>query len=138
MRYIICALLLTALPLQAGSIKKWVDEDGNVHYGDSPPISAKTENVNVLSAPTNPGKALPRLSVPDGTEARGGGGDDAGEVPADQARVACDVAKEDLRVITSSTRIRLKSSDGTTRYMTSEEIAERKAQAEADTKRFCK
>ena len=137
MRYIICALLLTALPLQAGSIKKWVDEDGNVHYGDSPPVSAKTENVHVLSAPTNPGKALPRLSIPDGSDASGGGGD-SGEVPADQARVACDVAKEDLRVISSSSRIRLKSPDGTTRYMTTEEITERKAQAEADAKRFCK
>jgi hypothetical protein len=137
MRYIICALLLTALPLQAASRKKWVDDDGNVHYGDSPPVSAKTENVHVLSAPTNPGKALPRLSIPDGSDSSGGGGDD-GNVPPEQARVACDVAKEDLKVISSSSRIRLKSPDGTTRYMTNEEIAERKAQAEADAKRFCK
>ncbi len=140
MRYLICALLLASLPLQAGTIKKWVDEDGNVHYGDSPPVSAKTENVRVLSAPSNPGKALPRLNDanPEENASSGGAGENAGKVPADQARVACDNAKEDLRVINTSSRIRLKSADGSTRYMTTEEIEQRKSQAEADVKQFCK
>ena len=64
MRFLIFLALLVTVPLQAGTIKKWVDEEGNVYYGDSPPISVKTENVRVLSAPSNPGKALPRLSSP--------------------------------------------------------------------------
>jgi len=140
MRYLICALMLVTLPLQAGAIKKWVDEDGNVHYGDSPPASAKTENIRVLSAPSNPGKALPRLgdSSSEGTAGSGGEAGDPSKVPADQARAACDAAQEDLRVIRSSTRIRLKSPDGSTRYMSTEEIEERKKQAEDDAKRFCK
>ncbi len=142
MRYLICLALLASLPLQAGTIKKWVDDDGNVHYGDSPPISAHTENVRVLSAPTNPGKALPRLSDPgsEGAAASGGAaaGGDAGKVPGDQAKAACDQAREDLKVISSSSRIRLKAADGSTRYMTTEEITERKSQAEADVKQFCK
>ena len=140
MRYLICALMLVTLPLQAGTIKKWVDADGNVHYGDSPPVSAKTENVRVLSAPSNPGKALPRLNEPgSGDNAdSGGAGGAANNVPADQARIACDNAKEDLRVINSSSRIRLKSPDGTTRYMSTEEIEQRKSQAEADVKQFCR
>jgi len=141
MRYLICALLLATLPLHAGTIKKWVDEDGNVHYGDSPPVSAKTENIRVLSAPSNPGKALPRLndSASEDTASSGGGEDgNAGKVPADQAKEACDQAKDDLKVISSSSRIRLKAADGTTRYMTTEEIQDRKKQAEADIKQFCK
>ncbi len=143
MRYLICALLLASLPLQAGTIKKWVDEDGNVHYGDSPPVSAKTENIRVLSAPSNPGKALPRLGdtgsedTANGGDAGGGAGG-GGKVPADQAREACNAATEDLRVIRSSSRIRLKAADGSTRYMTTEEIQQRKEQAEADIKQFCK
>ena len=140
MRYLICALLLICLPLHAGTIKKWVDEDGNVHYGDSPPVSAKTENVRVLSAPSNPGKALPRLNNgnAEGGESAGGGGDASNRVPADQAKAACDAAQEDLQVINSSSRIRLKSPDGTTRYMSTDEIEQRKSQAEADVKQFCK
>jgi hypothetical protein len=30
---IVCA----SFSLSAGSVQKWVDEDGNVHYGDQPP-----------------------------------------------------------------------------------------------------
>ena len=60
------------------------------------------------------------------------------EKNADQAKAACDAAQDDLRVISSSSRIRLKSPDGTTRYMSTEEIEQRKSQAEADIKQFCK
>ena len=141
MRFLIFLALLVSVPLQAGTIKKWVDEEGNVHYGDAPPISAKTENVRVLSAPTNPGKALPRLSSP-GTEdtaggATGGGASDD-QVPADQAKIACDRAREDLDVISRSNRIKLREADGTERYMSTEEIEERRALAEEDVKQFCK
>ena len=33
MRYLICLTLLVSMPLQAGAIKKWVDESGKTHYG---------------------------------------------------------------------------------------------------------
>ena len=40
--------LLLSLSVNAGGIKKWVDEDGKVHYGDVPPPSVtKTESVKV-------------------------------------------------------------------------------------------
>lgn len=142
MRFLILLAVLVTAPLQAGTIKKWVDEEGNVHYGDSPPLSVKTENIRVLSAPTNPGKALPRLSSPGSDENSGGGasGDSASndQVPADQAKIACDKAREDLDVISRSSRIKLRSADGTERYMTTEEIEERRALAEEDIKQFCK
>jgi hypothetical protein len=40
-------------------------------------------------------------------------------------------------VIGNSSRIKLRSADGSTRFMTTEEIEERKTQAEADVERFC-
>ena len=140
MRYLIYLTLFLSTSLTAGSIQKWVDEDGNVHYGDAPPTSAKTESVHVQPAPTNPGKALPRLG---GNSSGGEGGTrtaaaDDDNVPADQAKVACDKAKEDLEVINKSDRIKLRAADGSTRYMTTEEITERKERSEADIKRFCK
>jgi hypothetical protein len=139
MRYSVFLILLASMSLNAGSIHKWVDEEGNVHYGDSPPVSAKTEGVRVQAAPSNPGKALPRLGAPE-TSADGSTTDAAAngdQVPEDQAKVACDAAQEDLRVIGSSNRIKLRSADGSTRFMTTEEIEERKVQAEADVERFC-
>jgi len=142
MRYSIFLILLTSMSLHAGSIHKWTDEEGNVHYGDSPPVSAKTEGVRVQSAPSNPGKALPRLGSPDSAKSSAGSGTtntaaQDGAVPEDQAKVACDNAQEDLKIIGSSSRIKLRNTDGSTRYMTTEEIEERKTQAEADVERFC-
>ena len=140
MRYLIYLLLLTSMSLNAGTIHKWVDDEGNTHYGDAPPVTAKTEGVRVQSAPSNPGKALPRLSAPDSSQATAGGSGGATQnetVPEDQARIACEKAQEDLRVINNSNRIKLRSADGSTRYMTSEEIEERKTQSEADIERFC-
>ena len=146
MRNIIYLLILTSSSLYAGEILKWVDEDGNVFYGDSPPLSVETEQVRVLSAPSNPGKALPRLSNQgsqnennaDGTNVAAGdaqGG--APKLPEDQAKIACREATSDLRVLKRSTRIRLKSADGTSRYMTTEEISARREYAEKAVKLHC-
>ena len=135
MRYLIYLTLLASTSLNAGSIHKWTDTDGNVFYGDAPPISAKTEDVRVQSAPSNPGKALPRLSSP-GSEPSATAGN-GNTVPADQAKIACDNAQKDLQTIQSSSRVKLKLADGSTRYLTSEEIDERKTQAESEIERFC-
>jgi hypothetical protein len=149
MRYLIYLTLFLSTSLSAGSIHKWVDDDGNVHYGDAPPVSVKTEGVRVQSAPSNPGKALPRLSSPDPDsgepdENSSASNDDPtadsndDDVPADQARVICENAREDLQVIGRSSRIKLRLADGSTRYMTGEEIEERRREADEDIKRFCK
>lgn len=138
MRYLIYLMFLASMTLNAGTIHKWVDEEGNVHYGDAPPVAAKTEGVRVQSAPSNPGKALPRLSPPKSSEdAASDTAPENGNVPEDQARIACDQAKEDLQVINNSNRIKLRAADGSTRYMTTEEIEERKTRSEADVERFC-
>ena len=140
MRHLLFLTLMLSLPLHAGAIKKWVDEEGNVYYGDSPPIKAQAEDIRVQRAPSNPGKSLPRLSTQGsgdaGTNTAASAGDDS-EVPRDQAQIACEQAQEDLRVISRSSRIKLRSADGTERYLTTEEITQRKQQAEADIERFC-
>ena len=145
MRYLILLALLATMPVHAGAIKKWVDEEGNVHYGDAPPVSAQTQDIRVQAPPSNPGKALPRLSTPGSGEASGDSADSSttaantgsDDVPEDQAKAACDAAQKDLQVINSSSRVKLRLADGSTRYMTTEELEERKAQAEADVERFC-
>lgn len=145
MRVIICLFILASSSLFAGEILKWVDEDGNIHYGDAPPISAETERVRVLSAPSNPGKALPRLSTDGstgdstnrGTDVAAGNAQDDLKLPKDQAIIACDEATADLKVMNRSSRIRLKSADGSTRYMTTEEIDVRREAAEKAVSLHC-
>jgi len=145
MRMIICLLILASSSLFAGSILKWVDDDGNIHYGDAPPIAVETERVRVLSAPSNPGKALPRLSTDGstgnsnkrGTDVAAGDAQDDLKLPADQAEIACEEATADLKVMNRSSRIRLRSADGTTRYMTTEEIDVRRENAEKAVSLHC-
>jgi hypothetical protein len=140
MRYLIYLTLLASTSLHAGSIHKWTDANGNVFYGDAPPVSVKTEDVRVQAAPSNPGKALPRLSQPDSSA--GADSDVAAtgsneNIPADQAKMVCDNAQQDLDVIGRSSRIKLNMADGTSRYLSAEEIDERRVQAEADIQSFC-
>ena len=140
MRYFIFLILMVSTSLSAGTIQKWVDENGNVHYGDAPPVSAKTEKVRVQSAPSNPGKKLPRLN--DGAnQQQGAAGQTAqqgNQTTGAQAKEACERARSDLLVIDSNSRIRLRQPDGSSRYLTEAEIAERRAMAQEDIKNFCK
>jgi hypothetical protein len=140
MRYLIYLTFVVSTTLSAGEIHKWVDEDGNVHYTDAPPVSTTTETVRVQSAPSNPGKPLPRLS----TQGDSGGDTDTGEdsvtnseVAQEQARSTCERARSDLEIINASSSIKFNFADGTTRDMTSDEIAERRQRSEDDIDKYC-
>jgi len=137
MRYFIYLLLIVSTSLSASGIHKWVDENGNVFYGDAPPPATKSQNVRVQSAPSNPGKALPRLNDPDAEQAATGDAQKP-KTTKEQSKLSCEIARQDLQVINSNVRIRLKEADGSSRYLSDAEIAQRKAQAEADVKSFCK
>jgi hypothetical protein len=140
MRYLIYLLLATSTSLTAGSIQKWTDENGNVHYGDAPPVSTKSEDVRVQSAPSNPGKALPRLNSSDDSDQAAGDNDEDNkqEGSEEQSSNNCAVARSDLDIINNSIRVKLQEPDGNIRYLSESEIAERKAVAQAQVSRFCK
>lgn len=138
MRYLIYPILVLILAvstsLNAGAIHKWVDDKGNVNYGDTPPTKTTSQNVSVQSAPSDPGKALPRLSSPEDSDQAAGAEQEASEEDASQF---CASAKADLDVINTSDRIQLQAADGSLRYLSEEEIAERKASSQAEVARFC-
>ena len=139
MRYLITLALLVPLAVNAAGIHKWVDADGNVSYGDTPPPNAQSQNVRVQSPPSNPGRSLPRLGTQGEQEAESAGGGEpetASSSSNDPNEIACTNARQDLRVINRSTRIKLRTSDGEERYLTPEEIAERKTRAEADIEQY--
>ena len=140
MRYLIYLILAISTSLNAGSIQKWTDENGNVHYGDVPPAKTKSENVRVQSAPSNPGKALPRLNSSDDSDQAADGNDEDNnqEGSEEQASKNCAIARSDLDIINNSIRVKLQEPDGNVRYLSESEIAERKAVAQAQVSRSCK
>jgi hypothetical protein len=129
---------LNSTSLNAGAIHKWVDDNGNVHYGDAPPTKTDSKNVRVQSAPSDPGKALPRLktSSDDSDQAAGGAGNKQ-KVSAERASKICTSAQADLDIISTSDRIKLQATDGSIRYLSDDEIAERQASSQAEVDRFC-
>ena len=133
MRSLICLALMLSLNTHAGTIHKWVDDKGNVHYGDAPPVSTKTKQLRVDGVPSKLGKALPRLNNQEENEAAGAENTSS----EDQARLACQQAQKDLNVINNNTQIKLKQPDGSEKFMTAEEIQQRKDNAEKDIEAFC-
>ena len=129
---------LNLTSLNAGAIHKWVDDKGSVHYSDIAPAKTNSQNVRVQSAPSDPGKALPRLKTStDASDQVAGGAGKKQEVSAEQASKICASAKADLDVISNSDRIQLQTADGSLRYLSDEEIAERQASSQAEVDRFC-
>lgn len=138
MRYLLILTVLFSMPLCAGSIQKWVDDEGNVHYGDAPPNSAETESVRVQRAPSNPGRALPRLNPPsesDDSDTAAAARDAERE---EQIRINCERAQQNLTALTGGGRIKLNEPNGESRYLDTQEISERTIQAEKNVKAYCK
>ncbi|MDJ0880861.1 MAG: DUF4124 domain-containing protein [Gammaproteobacteria bacterium] len=140
-RLLIPVLIFTSSSYAAG-IQKWVDDNGQVHYGDSPPAKTQTESVRVSRPPSNPGKALPRFTgSQDDTSATANADEDTASAPPETseevAQKQCEQAKKDLSTLNRTSRVRLRMDDGTIRYMTDEEREERKKLSEEDIKQFC-
>ncbi len=127
----------------ATGIQKWVDETGQIHYGDSPPATTQTEAIRISRPPSNPGKALPRLNDTKESETKATSEpqtaqNPAPETPPDVAKDICEKAQKDLKTLNRTSNVRLKMDDGTVRYMTEEEIEARKKLSEEDIEQFCK
>jgi hypothetical protein len=145
MKHLIILFLFLTCNSYAAGIQKWVDENGQVHYGDSPPTQVTTESIRISRPPSNPGKTLPRINSNSEAKADDQQAQPAAKQPAaapepsaEQAKQFCEQARKDLVTINRSNRLRLKLADGTTRFMTDEEISARREQTQADIDRYCK
>lgn len=141
MKLLLIPILFICSNSFAAGIQKWVDESGQIHYGDTPPAKSSSESVRVSRPPSNPGKPLPRFTGSKNEKQAEEHPDTkpvGKETSESQAKQACEQAQKDIVILNRSTRLRLKSADGSERYMTSEEIAERRERTEKDIKQFCK
>jgi len=143
MKYIISSLtiflfVINTAQLHAADIKKWTDENGRVYYGDTAPVQASTKIIKTSKRPSNIGKPLPRLSTSTSVKRPTATSAAPNSLEPEQAKEACEVAKSDLTVIKNSGRIQLRSADGSLRYMTKEEIQQRKERSTEEIEKFCR
>jgi hypothetical protein len=146
MKRLLIPLLFLTCNSHAAGIQKWTDENGQVHYGDSPPVKVKPEVVRISRPPSNPGKSLPRFSAetkdqPNEQQTQTSPEQEKAPVPAvskNQAAEFCDLARKDLATINRSRRIRVKTPDGGVRLLTAEEIDARRKQSQTEIDKYCK
>lgn len=128
-----------SISAHSSDIKKWTDENGRVYYGDTPPRSTNSKTIKTFKRPTKLGKPLPRLNTSNTSneQSKKPASAPPSTLEPEQAKEACDIAKKDLAVIKSSSRIQLRAADGSLRYMTKEEIKQRTDRSTSDIEKFC-
>jgi len=145
-RILMLALIMCTTPgLAAGaSVYKWTDENGVTHFGDRQPTGSKAEQVDVRSgnrSPTgerqSPQERLNELEQNQQNEAQEREETAAEEARRKQREANCATARSNLDVINSNARIRTEDEDGELRYLSPEEIDERRQEFEKVVEENC-
>jgi hypothetical protein len=55
----VIVLCTACFSLYAGEIQKWVDKDGNIHYGNVPPPESTSETIKIHKEPTHSSTSTP-------------------------------------------------------------------------------
>lgn len=146
-RLILLALIALAAPAlaSADSVYRWKDENGVVHFGDREPAGRSSERVSVKtgkSSDSGGGGRLPaREQVQALEESQAERERRQKETAVERARrkqrdARCQTAQANLQAINSNARIRV-TEDNEQRYLSSEEIAEKKQQFEQIVEENC-
>ncbi|WP_370977758.1 DUF4124 domain-containing protein [Agaribacterium sp. ZY112] len=120
--FLISALISSAV--SAGEYWRWQDEQGVTHYGSTPPQGVAAEKVTTHgdTAPVNNQAAASTSTAP---QAGSSDIDTQKKQLQEQRKEECEQEKQRLQTLKSSgSRIRMKSEDGTTRFLTPDEIAQ--------------
>ncbi|HSC83543.1 MAG TPA: DUF4124 domain-containing protein [Pseudomonas sp.] len=140
-RMILTGSLLLALSASAmaGQIYKWVDAQGNTHFGAQPPEGQQAAEVN-------PNIAQPKVAPP--PPLLDGQLEDAKQKQLDQEAVQaaakrekerqtfCDQTRKDLAQMKANPRLRIQE-NGVERRLSEDERQERMAKSEASIKENC-
>ncbi len=139
-------ILMAAVPgvAMSASVYKWTDENGVIHFGDRQPTGAKAEVVNVRSGTStdaSDGRQSPQERLQSRQEQQAGEAEQRQETAAEEARrkqreANCATARSNLDVIERNARIRVEE-NGEQRYLSQEEIAEKRAEFERIAEESC-
>lgn len=141
--------LALCLPLHAGKIYKWQDENGSWHYSEKPPLEVTPETIKLKTEKADSEEAesteeLNQEEAPSST-----GEEQAEKTPlpkspevlaAEQARKAenCEKAKKNLDTLTHRSKVLIDDEErGEQRYLDEEEHESWKEKSRAQVEEFC-
>lgn len=136
-----CSVLLAlSTGATAGQIYKWVDGQGNVHFGSQPPEGQDAASVNPnISQPKVAAPAPPTLKTEKQDEEQEKLDQQARSQAAEreeELKVYCERIRKDLAQMKASPRVRVEE-NGELRRLTEEERQERITKSEASIKENC-
>lgn len=151
MRYQVIAVGLMLALMSAGAalasdIYKWVDDDGNVHYGDRP-AGEPVERLAIESRPTDPERiqAMNQARAADRSDLAKAKTAAALEQPtaaelrdeADERAMKCITYKAQLEAYTNNRRLYHQRADGEREYLSDDEVKTTRERAAQQVEEFC-
>jgi len=142
LQLIAITLLLLAASSTMAAMYKWVDDEGNIHYSQTPPMERQSEQIEKPRMPAPPPKAdaapadTTTAEPTAGTESEGPSEE---EIRAEKERVAeeCRRARQWISEIENKPRLRVRDDSGNLRYLTEEERQARLKQAQDYLRKYC-
>ena len=123
-------LTLTSTVVVAEDYYKWVDEHGVTHYGQRAPKNTKTSK-----GTTQTGHSEPSIYTAPKKDEVSETAEEEQQSLKDPMR--CKAAKSNLETIKTSSRIKVKGEDGEFSYLSQDEIAKRKQEAQKAVDESC-
>ena len=130
----------------AGDIYKWVDEDGNVHYGDKP-AGAQSERLAIQSRPTDPARIAAQVQArqeaaaqereAEEAAAAAGPSEEELQAQAEQRRQACEQSRANLQRMVQSRRLYREDDNGEREYLNEAEMQATRQRVEDEISEFC-
>lgn len=108
--------------VNASEYYRWQDEDGTQHYGSTPPQGVKAERIKVSG-----GKPSPASSASTPSSAKTEKTQTAPSVQLTPEQIAkqkesCQVERDRVAALKKGGRIRMEAEDGSTKYLSQQEI----------------
>ena len=111
---------------QAGErVYKWTDENGVVHFGQQPPTTTQSEELQVQQGYSRKSDAVPEPAINDDTTAA-------------QAAATCQRARDNLAALSAQGELKRQDEYGEVHIMTAAEIEAEKTRAQAAIERVCR
>lgn len=130
----------------AGDIYKWVDEDGNVHYGDKP-VGETSERMDIQSKPTDPARidalvasrAETRVKRDEERAAAAEAAVEAAEAQAkaDELAQKCSEARATMQQYVTARRLYREDDAGERQYLDEQQIQEARQRLEDQIDEHC-
>lgn len=138
--------LLAAGAVFASDIYKWIDDEGNVHYGDRP-VGAEPERLAIASQPTDPARVQMQVEARAAARARTAEEKAAaqpdGASPEDEKKAAeeraakCTTLREQMQRFITSRRIYREDEAGERVYLDEDEMQATRQRTEEQIVKHC-